>query len=194
MLCNCYVYAGLSRYAHTSTSLAGQTIPEAEQLLDAPVDNDALAALLNSFQNMGVTSIQPTKKSQPEQNPHGGVGQTHIASPFASPEHAVPLDIHEGEDAKAVGATRMRGQGSNQTRQLSGGAASLASSASSGPTAHASSAGRPGHSPFASPNQQLHKVASTSSTGSVPGRSPSGRISQPISRQASSPSVPSPQS
>ena len=186
--------AGLPQYAHTPTSLAGQTIHEAEQLLDAPVDDRALATLLNSFQNMGFTSIQPNTKAQPEQKPRGGVGQTHIASPFASPEHATPLDFPEGEDAKAVGATRMRSQGSNQARQFSGGAASIASSASSGPNSHPHSASRPGHSPFASPHQQLHKVASTSSTGSVPGRSPSGRISQPTSRQASSPSLPSPKS
>lgn len=182
--------AGLpQKYGHMPLSLAGQTIPEAEQVVGVSVDDHALATLLNSFQKMGVTSTQPPKKAQPEQKSQGGGGQAYVASPFASPDHAPPLDFLEGGDPKVVGAMRM---GSSQPGQLSGRVASLASSSSSGPPLpRAGSANRGSHSPFASPNQQLHKMSSNSSGGSVPGRSPSGHISQTASQQISSP-LPSP--
>lgn len=154
------------------------------------MDDHALATLLNSFQNMGVTSTQQPRKAQLEQKPQGGVGHTGYASPFASPEHAPPLDFFEGGDSKAVGGTRKRSQGSAQLGQQSGHAASLGSSSSSG-LPHATSASRASHSPFASPGQQMNKMSSTSSAGSVPGRSPSDHTSQNPSRQASSP-LPSP--
>ena len=185
-----YCHAGLpQKYGHTPSSLAGQTIPEAEQVAGGSVDNHALATLLNTFQKMGVTSTQPPKKAQPEQKAQGGGGQTHVASPFASPDHAPPLDFCDGGDPKAVGGMR---KGSNHSGQLPSRVASLGSSSSSGPPPiQAASANRASHSPFASPNQQLHKMSSNSSGGSVPGRSPSGHASQTISQQVSSP-LPSP--
>ncbi|KAL3147337.1 hypothetical protein ABBQ32_002820 [Trebouxia sp. C0010 RCD-2024] len=176
------------KYGHTPSSLAGQTIPEAEQVSGVSMDDHALATLMNSFQSMGVTSTQQPKKAQPEHQPQGGVGQ--IATPFASPEHAPPLDFFEGGDSKAVGGMTKRSQGSAQLGQLSGRVASTETSSSLGPPP-ATSASRASHSPFASPGQQMHKMSSTSSGGSVPGRSPSDHTSQNASRQASSP-LPSP--
>lgn len=177
--------AGLAqKYGHTPSSLAGQTIPEAEQVSGVSMDDHALATLMNTFQSLGVTSTQQPKKAQPEHQPQGGVGQ--IATPFASPEHAPPLDFFEGGDSKAVGGMTKRSQGSTQLGQLSGRVASTETSSSLGPP-QATSASRASHSPFASPGQQMHKMSSTSSAGSVPGRSPSDHTSQNASRQASSP-------
>lgn len=151
------------------------------------MDDHALATLLNSFQQMGVTSTQP-KTAQTEQTSQGGAGQVYVASPFASPDHAPSLDFLEGGDPTAVGGYR---SGSNQLGQLPSRAASLDSSSQSGlRPPQVTSANRA--SPFASPIQQLHKVSSNSSAGSVLGRSPSGRTSQTTSRQASSSPLPSP--
>ena len=147
-----YCHAGLpQKYGHTPSSLAGQTIPEAEQVAGGSVDDHALATLLNSFQNMGVTSTQPPKKAQPEQKAQGGGGQAHFASPFASPDHAPPLDFFDGGDSKAVGGMR---KGSNPSGQLPSRVASLGSSSSSGP---------PPTQPAnrASPNHRLRRQTSS---------------------------------
>ncbi len=176
------------------TSLAGQTIPEAEQLADDPIDNHVLGSLLNSFQSLGLMPNQHPQNPQAEPHPQAGAGQAHMASPFASPEHAPPLDFAEGGTSKTVGSGRLR-SGSVQPGQRSG-TLSVASSASSGANGLPSNvtSGVNAHSPFASPNQQMHKMSSASSMGSGPGKSPSGRPSQNTSRQTSSPTPPSPDS
>ncbi|KAL0020292.1 hypothetical protein WJX77_002528 [Trebouxia sp. C0004] len=178
----------------SSTSLAGHTIPEAEQLADGPVDSHTMASLLSSFQTMGLIPDQHTKNSYTDPHAQAVTNQAHMATPFASPEHAPALDFLEGGDAKTVGSRRMRTQSSARAGQLSGGTPSLASSSSSGAGGLPSknSAGLNTYSPFASPNQQLHKMSSASSMGSGPGRSPSGRTSQNPSCQMSSPAPHSP--
>lgn len=177
----------------SSTSLAGHTIPEAEQLADGPVDSHTMASLLSSFQTMGLIPDQHSKNSYTDPHAQAATSQAHMASPFASPEHAPALDFLEG-DVKTVGSRRMRTQSSAHAGQLSGGTLSLASSSSSGAGGLPSknSAGLNTYSPFASPIQQLHKMSSASSMGSGPGKSPSGRTSQNPSRQMSSPAPQSP--
>ena len=189
------VCSGVSQqWGRPPPSLAGHTIPEAEQLADAPADSHAMASLLNSFQTMGLISDQHTTSAQAGAHSQAVAGQTHMSSPFASPEHAPPLDFSEGGDGKSFGRRRMGTQGSAHAGQLSGGTLSHASSSSSGAGGLASktSPGLISHTPFASASQQLHKMSSASSMGSGPGRSPSGRTSQIPSRQASSPAAHSP--
>lgn len=178
----------------SSTSLAGHTIPEAEQLADGPVDTHTMASLLSSFQTMGLVPDQHIKNAYTDPHAQADTSQAHMATPFASPEHAPALDFFEGGDARTVGSRRMRTQSSAHAGQLSGGTPSLASSSSSGAGGLPSknSAGLNTYSPFASPNQQLHMMSSASSMSSGPGKSPSGRTSQNPSRQMSSPAPNSP--
>ena len=173
----------------SSTSLASHTIPElpeVEQLAEAPSDKETLASLLSSFQSMGLIQEQPLQEAKAKHLAQTS-GSQAVASPFASPEHASQLESSEGDDSKAI-AGKLRAQGSHP-RQLSVGTVSSASSTGAGGLANAASLGSKNPSPFASPSQQLHHISSNSSLGSGPGKSPSGRISQPTMRQPSSPAV-----
>ena len=156
-----------------------------------------MASLLSSFQTMGLIPDQHTTNSYTDPHAQADTSQAHMQTPFAAPEHAPALDFFEGGDAKTVGSRRMRSQSSAHAGQLSGGTPSLASSSSSGAGGlpNKNSAGLNTYSPFASPNQQLHKMSSASSAasmGSGPGKSPSGRTSQNPSCQMSNPAPHSP--
>ena len=198
MLCVTWSYclgaAGLPQHwSRSVTSLAGHTIPEAEQLADGPAEHHALASLLNSFQSLGPVSSPHHKPTHADSQHQTGVSHSHMASPFASPEHAPVLEAFEGGDAKTVGSRRTRRQSSAQPGQASGGL-SLASSSSSGASCLPNNfpTGVNSHTPFASPKEQLYKMSSASSMGSGPGKSPSGGTSQNVSRQSSSPTILSP--
>ena len=176
-------------WSRTSTSLASNTIPEIpEELAEAPSDKETLASLLSSFQNMGLIQEQPSQTSQVQPAPQSGVTQAQLASPFASPDHAPKPEIFESLDANTVGSNRT-GRQTAHSRQLSGTASSASSTGAGGLTA-AASTGSKSPSPFASRTQQMLHISSNSSMASVPGKSSSGRTSQPVLRQASSPLVP----
>ena len=149
-------------------TLSSQTIPEAEQVTEG-LDNHHLASLLQSLQAF---NLQQPDNTPPSAHP----GQQHTVSPFAAPEHAPAVEVFEGGERARSGGSRQ------STRRV--GSAHRAASGSSGsaPSAHEDSlplGGLGSQSPFASPNQQLHKSSPASSLNS-----------QSFQRHTSSPGLP----